>query len=76
MFGIGLPELLIIAILGVVVILPFWKIFTKAGFTGWLSLTEIIPILNIVMLFYLAFAEWPVHKQLTSARQSSENKIP
>lgn len=75
MFGIGVPELLIIAILGVVFILPFWKIFSKAGFSGWLSLTQIIPILNIVMLFYLAFAEWPIHKQLTSERQNSENKI-
>ena len=63
---IGLPELLVIGILlvfgGIVVILPFWMIFSKAGFSGWMSLTQIIPIVNVVALFYLAFAEWPIHR--------------
>jgi hypothetical protein len=69
MFGIGISELLMLAVIGVVVILPFWKIFAKAGFPGALSLTQIVPILNIIVLFYLAFAEWPVHRQLTQVRQ-------
>jgi uncharacterized membrane protein len=70
MFGIGIPELIIIAIIAfisiVIVILPYWKIYSKAGFSGWLSITMIIPILNIVMLFYLAFANWPVLKNLNN----------
>jgi hypothetical protein len=36
MFGVGPLELII---LGFILILPFWKIFSKAGFSGWLSLT-------------------------------------
>jgi hypothetical protein len=64
--ALGLPELLgigfIAALSGVVVILPFWFIFTKAGFSGWLSLTQIIPLVNVIALFYLAFAEWPIHR--------------
>lgn len=66
--ALGLPDLLaisfFIALSGIVVILPFWFIFTKAGFSGWLSLTQIIPIVNIVALFYLAFAEWPIHRDV------------
>ena len=66
MFGIGPAELTIIAIIVfisiVIVILPYWKIYSKAGFSGWLSITMIIPLLNVVMLFYLAFADWPVLK--------------
>ena len=66
MFGIGMPELIIIAFIAIVIVLPYWKIFSKAGFSGWLSITMIIPLLNIVMLFYLAFAEWPALKKLTN----------
>jgi len=46
-------------LVGVIVIWPFWKIFTKAGFSGALSLLMLIPIVNVVMIFYLAFSEWP-----------------
>jgi uncharacterized protein (DUF983 family) len=63
MFGIGSTELLFILFLGIIFILPFWKIFTKAGFPGWLSLFMLIPLANILMLFYLAFAEWPALKK-------------
>jgi hypothetical protein len=63
---IGIPELLVMGFFlffgAIVVILPFWFIFSKAGFSGWMSLTQLIPIVNVVALFYLAFAEWPIHR--------------
>ena len=31
MFGLGISELLILAVIGVIMILPFWKIFAKAA---------------------------------------------
>lgn len=43
----------------VIVVLPFWKIFSKAGFSGWLSLLMFIPLANLIMIWYLAFAKWP-----------------
>ena len=46
-------------IVGLIIVLPFWKIFTKAGFPGPLAILMIIPLVNIVMIFFLAFAEWP-----------------
>jgi hypothetical protein len=46
-------------IFGIIVIWPFWKIFSKAGFNGALSLLMLIPLVNIVMIFYLAFSQWP-----------------
>jgi hypothetical protein len=45
------------------------KIFSKAGY-GWaLGLLMLIPIVNIIMAFYLAFADWPVNKELRLLRQ-------
>jgi uncharacterized membrane protein YhaH (DUF805 family) len=70
MFGIGLPELIIIAVIGIVVVLPFWKILTKAGFSGWWSLIMLIPIIGILTLFYLAFAEWPIQRELNKLKNN------
>lgn len=50
-----------LAIVGTFV-LAYWKIWTKAGFSGAWSLLMFIPIVNIAAFFYLAFAEWPVHR--------------
>lgn len=64
--GIGSAELILIILLILLIVFPYWRIFSKAGFSGWLSITMIIPLLNIVVLFYLAFAEWPVLKNLNN----------
>ncbi len=59
-----------LAILATVIVLPFWRIFPKAGFSRWWSLAMVVPILNFVLLFSLAFREWPVHRELTQLRQN------
>lgn len=48
----------------VLLTLPMWKITTKAGFPGALSLLILIPVANIVFLYVLAFAEWPALRAL------------
>ncbi len=57
------PELLIMILAGAIFIIPFWKIFSKAGFPGALALLTCIPLFNLIMLFFLAFAQWPALKQ-------------
>ncbi len=68
MSNIGLPEILLI--LGIVIVfvivfllVPYWRIFKKAGFHPAFSLLMILPLVNVVMIYYLAFAEWPSLKQ-------------
>lgn len=68
MFRLGLPELLILLIV-VFTISLFWKIFSKAGFSGWLALGMIVPLLNFALLVYLAWAEWPVQRELRRLKQ-------
>ena len=46
-------------VMAAVVILPFWFIFSKAGHSKWLSLLMAVPLLNLIMLYFLAFSEWP-----------------
>ena len=49
----------------ILTIIPFWKICSKAGFPGPLSLLMLVPIANIVLPFYIAFAQWPVLRDKT-----------
>jgi hypothetical protein len=41
-------------------IIPYWVIWKKAGFSPWLSLLMFIPVINIIMLYVLAFSQWNV----------------
>jgi hypothetical protein len=50
-------------------IVIYWRIFSKAGYNGALSLLLLIPIVNIIMLFVLAFGNWPIHRELNALRQ-------
>jgi hypothetical protein len=70
---VGLPGAFELAVIlfvlmgtGVMVLLtviPFWKICTKAGFPGPLALLMAVPVANIILPFYIAFAEWPALRQ-------------
>lgn len=52
--------LVFIAVAWAIVIVPMWQIFKKAGFTPALSLLMIIPLVNLIMLYVLAFSRWKV----------------
>ena len=63
MRNIGLAELLVVfvALSGLLVyVIPFFFIFKKAGYSAWLGLLLFIPLVNLILLYVLAFAEWPV----------------
>ncbi|HZO73335.1 MAG TPA: hypothetical protein VFB60_14135 [Ktedonobacteraceae bacterium] len=62
--------ILVIALASIVFsIIIYWKIFSKAGYSGALSLLMLVPIANIVMLCVLAFGEWPIYQELNQLRQ-------
>jgi len=43
-----------------IVIIPFWQIFKKAGMSGAMALLMAIPLVNLIMLYVLAFSDWKV----------------
>ncbi len=49
-------------IFAALIVIPFWFIFTKAGYSKWLSLLMLVPIANVIMLYFLAFSTWPIHR--------------
>jgi hypothetical protein len=46
----------------ILAVIPFWKIFTKAGFSGWLAVLAVIPLVNLVVLYYVAFSNWKIEQ--------------
>ncbi len=60
---------LIALVVTVITALVYCKVFSKAGFSWALGLLMLVPIANIVMLFYLAFADWPIHRELRQLKQ-------
>ena len=64
MGGIGLVMCIAFCVLiALLIILPFWFIFSKAGFSKWLSLLMAVPFVNLVMLYFLAFSTWPSQRE-------------
>ena len=42
----------------IIVIIPFWRICQRAGYSPWLSLLMALPLVNLIFLYVLAFSEW------------------
>ncbi len=42
-----------------VVLYPLTKIFVKAGFNPLMAVLMFIPVVNLGLLYYLAFSKWP-----------------
>jgi hypothetical protein len=61
MFALMIPFMIVgWAVALAIIIIPFWQIFKKAGMSAGLSLLMALPIVNLVMLYVLAFSEWRV----------------
>ena len=56
----------------IIKVLIFCKIFSKAGYSWALGLLMLVPIANIIMPFVLAFADWPIQKELRLLKQQQE----
>jgi hypothetical protein len=69
MLNFGLPEFLILVVIVGVSVVPAARICTKAGYPAWLGAVAIVPVLNVILAFFLAFAKWPIEKQLESFQQ-------
>jgi hypothetical protein len=58
--------ILIVLIVGLIL---WCKIFSKTGYSWAFGLLMFVPIANLVMLFILAFGDWPILRELRSLKQ-------
>jgi len=64
--------LVFILALFVLMIIIWCRIFEKAGYYPAIGLLMLIPLVNIAMLFVLAFSRWPIYKKLSQLTQNKE----
>ena len=61
------------ALLGFVLFLwvfPLWRIIGKAGYPPFVSLLAIFPVVGLILLWWLAFARWPVERDAAVSARS------
>ncbi|MGB3177183.1 MAG: hypothetical protein WBH14_04580 [Albidovulum sp.] len=63
MNNIGIPGLLVIVIYCVIIVVPFFQLWKRTGHSGWISLLMLVPLVNLIMLYVLAFKDWPAMKE-------------
>jgi uncharacterized membrane protein YhaH (DUF805 family) len=59
MGGLSAIHWIIVLIIALIYFVPIVKVLNKAGYSGWWSLLVFVPLVNIVMFWVFAFADWP-----------------
>jgi ATP-dependent Zn protease len=55
---VNLIPLAVLSLAWLLTIPPFWVIFKKAGFQPILSIVMLVPLVNLIMLYIVAFSKW------------------
>ena len=65
--GLGLPELIVLAVIVPLMVFPAVRVCQRAGFSPWLGLVSILPPGAILLLWILALTPWPADQRRGSA---------
>ena len=72
---VGLGSLVVLGfavvhvLVALVLIIPTWRICTRAGFSGALSLFHLVPLIgSFIVMGVLAFTDWPNGEAPTGKR--------
>ena len=66
-FAGGLVFFMFVLAMIALIVVIWCQIFKKAGYHPAMGLLMLVPVANIVMLFILAFAKWPVYEKLSQS---------
>lgn len=58
--GFGFLWMLVV---GIIVVVPFWRLCQRIGYPGPLGLLALVPVANIILLYIIAFAKWKPEKR-------------
>lgn len=49
-------------VIAIAVVVPAGRICQRAGYPGVLGLLILIPLVNLALFYFIAFADWPAEK--------------
>ena len=58
-------------VLFILLVIVTWlaaRIASRAGYPGWWALSQLIPVVNVVLMWLFAFAKWPVEEKAAGKR--------
>ena len=47
-------------VIAVLVVIPAWRICKRIGYPGWMGVLILIPLANLIFLYFIAFSNWPI----------------
>ncbi len=59
MSGFGLAHWLLFVLMVAVVLYPIGRILSRMGISSFWSVLAVVPFVNLIALWILAFANWP-----------------
>ena len=63
MNGIGAPELIVVLAIVASIFTVLWpvaRLCARLGLSPWLGVLAIVPIGNVLLLWFMAYAAWPI----------------
>ena len=57
MHNLGFSGFVMLAVMAIVLVVPFWLLLPKFGISKWVSVLAIIPMVPLVLLWIIAFME-------------------
>lgn len=67
-FAANLVGLAIAGVFVLVFALVWCRIYKKAGHNAAMGLLMLVPVVNLIMMFVLAFSTWPVEREVKTLR--------
>jgi hypothetical protein len=65
-----------IVILSLLQVVPFWRIFRRMGLPPWLSIMASVPLVNLIVLYYVAMTPWPAAVTWSAGGSPGRNDGP
>lgn len=49
-------------VIAIIAVIPVWRICQRTGYPGWMGILILIPMVNLLLLYFIAFSDWPADK--------------
>ncbi|WP_421791505.1 hypothetical protein [Hyphobacterium sp.] len=59
--------IVVLVLYAATIVFPCWRIISRTGLPGALGLLALIPLVNLILLWVLAFIDWPALKKTGTA---------
>lgn len=66
--GMGIAGALVALLFFILMLFMNWKLVSKTGYSGWLSLLLYVPLVNFIVILILVFGTWPIERELQRLR--------